>query len=187
MRCTFAVFLVLIASSTSVSADEPKKLEAKEGWPLRPPLADAAPVVTKIRLPAHYPAGSRIEDEGALGGFGPCDNWPFALGQNDWGTKGKVALVAFPEEKVAYFKHQGIALRVINRSDKVVAFAAFNSMMFIIREAQDETGLWREIESSPDLNAFCGNSFHRVLLGPGQAIPCSRLPGGVQDENAIPP
>src|SRR5262249_2289 len=136
--------------------------DGKPGWELKPPLDGAKPVNTQKRLAGLYPAGSRLKDEKALGGFGPCNNFPFDLGEKDWGTKGMVAVVAFPQEKVAYFKQQGIALRVVNRSDKVAAFAAFDSMMYIMQEAKDEQGRWREIESPPDTHAFCGNSFHRV-------------------------
>jgi HEAT repeat protein len=153
--------------------------DGKAGWELRPALADAKPVNTKDRLRGLYPAGSRLKDDMALGGFGPCDNFPFELGDKDWGVKGKVALVTFPQEKVGYFKHQGIALRVINRSEKVAAFAAFDSMMYILQEAQDKQGRWREIELPADIHAFCGNSFHRVLLAPGQywQFPARRYEG----------
>jgi hypothetical protein len=36
----------------------------------------------------------------------------------------------------------------------------------LVREAQNAGGVWREVELPPD--SFCGNSFHRVFLGPGQ-------------------
>jgi HEAT repeat protein len=171
MRWSCLLFAGLAVSSMSFSVvdrDQDLVDDGKTGWELKPALPDAKPVNTKERFRGLYPAGSRLKDEKALGGFGPCNNFPFDLGEKDWGVKGKVALIAFPQEKVAYFKYEGIALRVINRSDKVAAFAAFDSMMYIIQEAQDEKGRWREIELAPDIHAFCGNSFHRVLLAPGQ-------------------
>jgi hypothetical protein len=117
-------------------------------------------------MPGIYPAGSRIKDPDALGGFGPCDNYPKELGEKEWGAKGAVSLIAFPDEPVAYFKYRGFALRVVNRTAEAVPFAACDSAMFIVREAQDEGGAWREIESAPQ--TICGNSLHRVFLGPGQ-------------------
>ena len=36
----------------------------------------------------------------------------------------------------------------------------------LVREAQDAGGGWREVEEAP--RPICGNSFHRVFLGPGQ-------------------
>jgi hypothetical protein len=136
------------------------------GWELKPPAAAAAPVEANEKMPGIYPAGSRIKDREALGGFGPCDNFPHDLAGREWGTKGAVALVAFPNEPVAYFKHRGFALRVVNRTSEAVPFAACDSSLSIVREAQDAGGVWREIESGPQ--AICGNSFHRVFLGPDQ-------------------
>lgn len=117
------------------------------------------------KLPGIYPAGSHIMDRQALGGFGPCGNFPHDLSGQDWGTKGAVALVAFPDEPVAYFKHRGFALRVVNRTGEPVQFAACDSSLSIVREALDG-GSWREIETGP--TAICGNSFHRVFLGANQ-------------------
>ena len=37
-----------------------------------------------------YPAGSRIKDQEALGGFGPCDNYPKDLAGKEWGGNGAV-------------------------------------------------------------------------------------------------
>jgi hypothetical protein len=136
------------------------------GWELKPPAPSATPVTATEKMSGLYPAGSRIQDEEALGGFGPCDNYPKDLGGEEWGTKGAVSLVAFPEESVAYFKHRGLALRVVNRTSEVVPFAACDSMLMLVREARDAGGVWREIEVPPQ--PICGNSFHRVFLGPDQ-------------------
>jgi hypothetical protein len=136
------------------------------GWVLRPPAAGATPVAASAKMPGIYPAGSQIKDPEALGGFGPCDNYPKDLGGRDWGVKGEVSLVAFPDEAVAYFKYRGFALRVVNRTGEAVPFSACDSALSIVREARDAGGVWREIESPPQ--AICGNSFHRVFLGPAQ-------------------
>ncbi len=136
------------------------------GWKLRPPAPNAAPVAAKEKLPGLYPAGSRIEDHNALGGFGPCGNDPKELGGKEWGENGAVSLVAFPDEPVAYFKHRGFAVRVMNRTRGAVPFAACDSMLMLVREAQDAAGVWREVERLPQSD--CGNSFHRVFLEPGQ-------------------
>jgi hypothetical protein len=136
-------------------------------WDLKPPAPNAAPVAAKEQLPAIYPAGSRIKDRDAIGGFGPCDKYPKDLGDKDWGTKGTVSLVSFPDELVAYpIKDRGIALRLINRTNKVAWFAACDSRLFLVREAVDGDGRWRAIESLPE--TICGNSFHRVALAPDQ-------------------
>jgi hypothetical protein len=136
------------------------------GWELKPPAPGAAPVRATKMLRGIYPAGSRIQDQNALGGFGPCANYPKDLADKQWGAPGAVSVVAFPDEPVAYFKHRGFALRVVNRTDAAVSFAACDSALLLIREGREAGGAWREIESPPE--AICGNSYHRVFLGPGQ-------------------
>lgn len=159
---------VLVAAVVAVAgcqkSDDPAGGGA--GWELKPLAADAKPVEASEKMPGIYPVGSRIKDREALGGFGPCDNFPHDLAGRDWGTKGAVALVAFPNEPVAYFKHRGFALRVVNRTSEAVSFEACDSSLSVIREAQDAGGVWREIETGPQ--AICGNSFHQVFLGPDQ-------------------
>jgi hypothetical protein len=162
-RCLLLVFLAVCgAACRQGGADE----NGRPGWELKPPEPGAGPVTASEPLQGIYPVGSRLPDRDALGGFGPCDNYPMDLGEKDWGANGTIALVAFPDESVAYFKHRGLALRVVNRTSKVVALSACDSCLFIVQEAFDKDGRWREIETLPD--AICGNSFHRVFLKPGQ-------------------
>lgn len=163
VRC---LLLVLFASAglSFWEADETKADGG--GWKLKPPAPDAVPVAAQRRLPGIYPAGSRVPDRDAPGGFGPCDNYPMNLGEKGWGTKGTIAVVAFPDEPIAYFKSRGIPVRLINRTGEVVSFSASDSCLFLVQEALDSDGVWREIESPPE--PICGNSFHRVYLKPGQ-------------------
>ena len=140
--------------------------ESAPAWELKLPAPNATPVAATEKMPGIYPAGSRIKDREALGGFGPCTNFPSDLNGRDWWAPGAVSIVAFPEESVAYFKHRGIALRVVNRTANVVPFADCDSRLFVICEARDAGGTWREIESPPE--AICGNSFHRAFLGSEQ-------------------
>jgi hypothetical protein len=162
-RSTSLVLLVLVGAGCSQREDP---VDNAPGWELNQPAPDAAPVTAKARLQGAYPVGSRLPDKGAIGGFGPCDNYPFDLGGKDWGMKGQVSLVAFPDEPVAYFKHRGIAVRLVNRSGGVVSFQACDSYLILVQEARDANGRWRAIESPPE--ALCGNSLHRVLIKPDQ-------------------
>jgi hypothetical protein len=136
------------------------------GWELKPLSPDATPVDSRTQLSGIYPAGSWIKDRDALGGFGECNNYPWNLAGQQWGSDGAVSLVAFLDEPVAYFNHRGFALRVVNRTDDTVALSACDSRLFLVREAQDASGAWREMEEPPQ--TMCGNSYHRVFLGPGQ-------------------
>jgi HEAT repeat protein len=171
-RILLAAFLVVGIAGIAIwrltaagAVDDPL---VPSGWDLAPPPEGAVPVAATARMAGMYPAGSRIKDDKAPGGFGPCDNWPKNLGDKTWGDAGKIALVAFPDEPVGYFKHQGVGVRLINRSAKRAAFAASDSCIYLLQEARDEKGVWREIETSPGASAFCGNSFHRVFLEPNQ-------------------
>jgi len=146
------------------SGDDPTDRAA--GWVLRPPAAGATPVRAKEKMRGIYPAGSRITDPEALGGFGPCDNDPKDLDGQEWGAKGAVSIVAFPGEAVAYFKYRGFALRVVNRTGEAAPFAACDSALMLVRERQDADGTWHDVEVLPE--SICGNSYHRVFLGPGQ-------------------
>jgi hypothetical protein len=154
----------LLAAIGCHDADDPAR--TAPGWELKPPSPDATPVTAEKKLPGIYPAGSRIEDRDTPGGFSPCGNYPKDLAGRKWGAEGAVSIVAFPDEPVAYFKHRGFALRVVNRTAEVVAFAACDSALSIVREAQDAGGAWQEIESPRE--PICGNSFHRVFLGSRQ-------------------
>lgn len=139
-------------------------------WDLQPPGPNALAVTADRQMPGTYLVGSRIKDVQACGGFGPCRNSPRNLGRESWGNKGLISLVAFPDESVAYAKDLGIALRVINRSDDEVAFSACDSQLYLVQEALDANGAWRPIESLPQ--SWCGNSYHRVFLSPGQYWDC---------------
>ena len=131
------------------------------GWDFTPPAPNAEPVSAESLLPGNYLAGSRIRDNRDLGA-GNCDNWPRDLGDQAWGKKGVVSLVAFPDEPIAYLKNRGIGLRLVNRTGEIAGFSASDSFLYIVQEALDENGVWREIESTPE--SWCGNSFHHVFL-----------------------
>jgi hypothetical protein len=166
MRRFHIMLLVTMALSVAGCHKTGDTAGTAPGWELKPTAPNAIPVTANKKLPGIYPAGSRIKDRNAFGGFGPCDNFPKDLGGKEWGEKSVVSIVAFPDELVAYFKHCGFALRVVNRTDETIPLAACDSALFIVREALDSNGAWREIESPPD--SGCGNSFHRVFLGPDQ-------------------
>ena len=109
-----------------------------------------------------YYAGSNLEDEKALGGFGPCDNVPKKCEKDGPGKPGELSLVAFPEEVVDFRSRKAVLLRLINRTEKTVAFSACDSSLYIVQEALDRQGQWKSLERFPD--TFCGNSYHRVFL-----------------------
>lgn len=160
--------IVLIASGLAWKVAQKaggENAAADFSWELTPPLPGAQPVRATEPLEGIYPAGSRIPDHRAFG-FGRWNNFPKPLGDRNWGKKGELSLIAFDAEPIAYFKHQGLAVRLVNRSHKTAAFLASDSSLFMAQEALDPQGQWRPIETVPA--PFCGNSFHRVFLEPNQ-------------------
>jgi hypothetical protein len=113
-----------------------------------------------------YCAGSKLIDDDALGGFGPCNNFPKECAEDFPGTKGQLSLVAYPEEIVDFRERKAMLVRLVNRTVEVVGFRACDSRLYIVQEAIDKAGQWKALEGVP--HTFCGNSFHRVFLEPDQ-------------------
>jgi hypothetical protein len=114
-----------------------------------------------------YCAGSKLTDEEAPGGFGPCDNFPKKCTNDFPGTKGELSLVAYPAEVADFGKRKAIVLRLVNRTEEVAGFSACDSRIYVVQEALDSTRQWKPLEQFPH-TSFCGNSYHRVFLEPNE-------------------
>lgn len=105
------------------------------------------------------------------GGFGGSSNPPRpAPGAGVMVTSfdaSALALEIVPEPAVFKARYAGVKIRLSNRWSSPVAFYAQDSRLSIIHEALDDAGQWKEIEYLP--NSFCGNSYHQVVLGAGEA------------------
>jgi hypothetical protein len=110
-----------------------------------PSLPGAKRLEVKERQTGWYSAVSKLKNTDTRDGIGVRWNWPKELGDKPWGAKGTISLVAFPGEAVAYGKHLGMALRLINRGNEPAVFQGCDSGLPIIQEARDEQGRWREI------------------------------------------
>ena len=125
-----------------------------------------------VFMTTHYPvegfyvARSMIPDKDALGGFSKRGNYPRDLAGQDWGKAGTVSLIAFPDERASWRNLRGFAVRLVNRTDKPVAFRACDSCLYLVQEALDRDGNWRAIETLP--REICGHSFHHVFLDEDQ-------------------
>lgn len=127
----------------------------------RPALQDTD---TKSMFPAMCAAGTRIQDKTALGGFGVSNNLPKPVGamkvQNN-----KVYLQANPDLPTTFAqKYRGMTLLLVNTTNSSKPFEASDSRLSIVQEALDKQGRWRPIEFF--YSSFCGNSHHKVFLGP---------------------
>lgn len=111
-------------------------------------------------MPGYCVAGSRFRDLEARGGFGKSRNFPTAATET---IEAKLLyLVAQPGVVTQFGKQPGMRVLLVNQTGQMLSFAASDSRLEIIQEAQDENGVWRAIEYLP--RSWCGNSYHRVSL-----------------------
>jgi hypothetical protein len=131
-----------------------------------PATAKDLPALTAAyMLRGYFYAGSHIRDRDALGGFGSSDNYPRRLDRRV--PKNAISLVALPEEITAFdSEHRGFVVILANTTRRRVAFGASDSRLSIVREAVTSDGQWKPIEYLP--SSWCGNSYHKVILAPGQ-------------------
>jgi hypothetical protein len=116
------------------------------------------------RMNGYYPAGSKVEDKTALGGFWASQNFPKTIDPNMNIRQGEISLVALPDEETVFAeKSRGMKLLLVNTTNEQVTFSASDSLLYIVQEALDQNGKWKTIELMPF--SSCGNSNHNVFLG----------------------
>ena len=165
--CLIALFFVVGLGAWKIVPQAARQWQMGHAeHPFVAPWPNAVPVASQKRLQGDYFAASHEKDDREWSGFGLRDNWPKEGLNATFGLEGSIALVAFPEEPVAYAENRGILLRLINRMDERIAASACDFRLYIVQEALDEAGRWRQIEELPSTS--CGNSYHRVFLDPGQ-------------------
>lgn len=120
----------------------------------------------RFMLRGYFYAGSNIQDERALGGFGSSNNLPRAA-PRELVEEGQLRLCVLPEEEVPFLeKYRGLRVVLVNGRDEVVSFEASDSRLSIVQEARAADGSWQAVEYLP--SSWCGNSYHRVFLAPGE-------------------
>jgi len=119
-------------------------------------------IQVKDQMRADYCAASQADDTDAPGGFAKSDSFARKVRAASQG-KG-LFLLAQPNVLSQFADKPGMRLVLVNQTSNLVAFAAIDSRLNIIQEAQDESGSWRALESLP--SSWCGNSYHRVCLAP---------------------
>lgn len=109
-------------------------------------------------------AGSKVEDKGALGGFGTSQNFPKAIDPDMSVRQGEISLIAKVDDEAVFDgKYKGLKLLLVNATNEQVAFPASDSRLYIVQEALDRDGKWKPVEYLP--SSWCGNSYHNVFLG----------------------
>jgi hypothetical protein len=119
-------------------------------------------IETNLMLRSFCSAASEVNDNTAPGGFARSSNHARKVSSSNR-AKG-LYLFAEPEVVLQLGKHPAMRLSLINKTDKLLTFAACDSRLDIVQEALDEDGEWKPIEYFP--RSWCGNSYHRVFLAP---------------------
>ena len=80
---------------------------------------------------------------------------------------GKLGIAVYPELVDTFQQYwKGITALVFNTSSDTVEVETQDNRLYILLQALDASGKWRDIEYSP--NSWCGNSYYSVHLAPNQ-------------------
>lgn len=114
---------------------------------------------------------SAVEDDKAFGGFGRSGGLPRPITDVIDAARvrpGEVQLIVRGDEPApSPGRHSGLTAYLVNATDGEVWFMASDSRLSVVQEALDGSGAWRPVEWLPQ--SWCGNSYHRVRLGPSEA------------------
>ena len=132
-------------------------------------LTDGTNVVdVKFMLRGYCHAGSRIMDPKALGGFASSANYARPIRTAAARAAGQCYLLAQPKVPMPFGGGEGMRLVLVNPTGKAIPFPASDGRLSILQEALDASGVWKPIEYLP--SSWCGNSYHRVFLGPDELV-----------------
>lgn len=103
----------------------------------------------------------------SLGGFGGSGNVSKSISNGIPVKHNNNFSVVIDTTARAKWKGQfaGYTVYVINASGDTVFFDAQDSRLYMVVQAQDRQGSWKDIEYLP--GSWCGNSYHTLLLSPG--------------------
>jgi len=144
------------------SKDLPAVLVTVETGPPRP---------EEVPLPAYSSYAVAGQPEERHGGFGPSGNYPRQMPAADAiGMLGKLSVVVASDQTARVGEFSGLYVRVVNRSAQRVFFSALDSQLYLVQEAMNDNGEWQSIEEPPNSTGppYCGNSYHRISLKPGE-------------------
>ena len=112
----------------------------------------------------YFYAGSR-RDRMALGGFYASTNMPKPVLESGSSNTPTLTLCARTDQpEVFEGAVRGYRVLLINRTTNEYSFPACDSRLYLVQQAKDTNGIWRNTEALP--TSFCGNSLHNVFLPP---------------------
>ncbi len=123
-----------------------------------------------------YHVGSLVNDPDN-GGYGKSSNAARRVQPQSNGR----GLYILAQPNVVVPSRRGAEMRIVlvNLTGQLLSFAASDSCLSIVQEAQDTDGNWKPIDRFPA--PYCGNSYHRVFLARNHywAITAPRYKGSI--------
>lgn len=116
---------------------------------------------------SYYAYGKDTEE--SIGGHAESANGPKRINRPE--LRGGVRLLVarneeHKAEKGSYWQnHVVFNLYMANDGDTALIFDAQDSRLYVVMQAKDEKGEWKDIEYSP--SSWCGNSYHEMILPKG--------------------
>lgn len=125
------------------------------------PVDSAAyPSNIDFKMRARFYASS-AEHWSDIGGFGSSKNASKPLNRT---TSIKGVFIEVDTTRQPYGNALYHSVHLINSSSQPYYFSAQDSRLYMVIQAQDEHGEWRDIEYIP--SSWCGNSYHTLTLKP---------------------
>ncbi len=114
-------------------------------------------------------------DASGGGGWARSDNEAIANGTDMPAPPNTFTVTARPGQSAAFAdEYAGFRAYIVNTTRDTMTFNAVDSRLCMLMQARDTDGTWRNIQYMP--SSFCGNSYHRILLAPGEhwrfTVPC---------------
>ncbi|MBZ0202526.1 MAG: WG repeat-containing protein [Ignavibacteria bacterium] len=77
-------------------------------------------------------------------------------------TEESITLLLNNEKTLFRYKFDGITMYIINNSDSNIAVPTVDGEFYLVFQAIDKDGIWKQIESYP--SSFCGNSYVNTYI-----------------------
>ncbi|HET6202734.1 MAG TPA: hypothetical protein VFI25_08015 [Planctomycetota bacterium] len=140
---------------------------AREFLRLLDRAASLKPSSFGVKLRGYAYVGSKVRDREALGGYWASAYLPGPVPGYVRVRPGGVRVVARIDDLTGFRgRYRGMRVLVVNAGRERVSFDAQDSRIDLLQEARVEKGEWKPIEYLP--SSWCGNSYHRVFLDPGE-------------------
>jgi hypothetical protein len=109
----------------------------------------------------YFYAYSKPNDED-IGGFGGSRNFPLKITTENFPINTLSIVVDQNKQDTIQNTYIGYKVFVSNRSKTNIDFNAQDSRLYMKVQAQNEKGIWKDIEYLP--SSWCGNSYHTLTL-----------------------